>query len=69
MRRDYCWKKVGWSWEVWSFDLNDEGKAVASKRMVSLRFWNWRKAAEISNAIFEAYHDGRSVSRQERTEG
>lgn len=63
LRKDYCWKRVGWRWEVWAHDLDRYGHPVFSRRVIPLRFWTWRQAAVVSNAIFEAYNDGRSAQR------
>jgi hypothetical protein len=64
LRRDYCWHRVGWRWEVRVSWLDDAGKAVYTQRVLPYRFWRWRKAARISSAIFTAYLDGRDVQRK-----
>lgn len=63
LRRDYGWRRVGWRWEVRLSWLDDVGKAVYSERVLQYRFWRENAAAHISNAIFCAYEDGRSVQR------
>lgn len=64
LRRDYGWHRAGWRWEVRLSWLNDAGEAVYTERVTPVRFWRENTAARVSNAIFCAYEDGRSVQRK-----
>jgi hypothetical protein len=64
LRRDYGWHRSGWRWEVRLSWLNDAGEAVYTERIIPLLFWREHTAALVSNAIFCAYEDGRSVQRK-----
>lgn len=64
LRRDYGWHRSGLRWEVRLSWLDDSGNALYTERVVSRLFWREHNAALVSNAIFCAYEDGRSVQRR-----
>lgn len=59
-RRDFYWKRVGLFWELWT------ECAGAHFALSSLRFWREGTAANVTNLIFAAYHDGRDQERAAR---
>lgn len=63
LRRDYGWHRCGLRWEVRLSWLDDDGNAVYTERVLGRLFWRESTAAKVSNAIFNAYCDGRSVQR------
>lgn len=56
--QDFYWKRNGLRWEVWHQD--------GDKHTLLFRFWLERRAAQVCNALFSAYHHGRNIECERR---